>query len=143
MSNPYYVWYHDKDKDLKAETLDGSDTPLGAEIGDYQEYTATPLEQQSPNFSISDGDPPLDFEADEGNLFALTGFNSQIEYDNGYDKKQDIFSLSSDAADSGADADDDNIFAINPAFADNGFDKLFTMSSAEEEEFYNPLIFFS
>lgn len=142
MSNPYYVWYHNKDKDLKAETMDGSDSLVIAGNGDYQEYTAMPLEQQIPDFSINDGVQLLGSGGDEGNLIALTGSTRETEPENGYEyEPQDFGYLSADGAPVGAD--DENIFAVQPPFAGNDLDKLFTMNSADQEEFPDPLIFLS
>lgn len=114
--------------------MDGSDPPFMAGNGDYQEYTATPLEYRIPDFVINDGDQLLGYGADEGNLFALTGSTSEVGPDDGHeDKPQDISFLS--LGGSSAGADDDNIFAVQPPSTRNDFDKLFTMSSADEEEF--------
>lgn len=142
MSNPYYVWYHNKDKNLRAETLDGSDSLLVAGNGDYQEYTVTPIEQQLPNISIGDEDKLLGAGDDEGDLFALTESTSQMEPVNGHAmESQDIAFLSSDAAPAGAD--DSNIFAVQSASASNDLDTLFTMGSTEGGGFPDPLIFYS
>ena len=96
---------------MKADAMDGSDSLLTAGNGNYQEYTATPLEFQVPDFSINDGDQLLGNEADEGNLFALTGSTNDIGPDDGYeDKSQDNSFLSLDGSSAGTD--DDNIFAV-------------------------------
>ena len=142
MSNPYYVWYHNQDKNLKAETLDDFDPVLTAERGDYQEYTATPLEQQLTPFSVNDGDQLLGSGDDEGDLFTLTDTSSQTEHEIGYENEpQDVALLPSNSASAGAD--DDNFFAIQPASAGNDLDQLFTMNSADEEAFSDPFIFLS
>lgn len=141
MSNPYYVWYH-KDKNLVAETLDGSDSPLTAGIGDYQEFTTTPLEQQPPTFSISDDDQLLGSGAEEGDLDALTASNSQTDYESGIENgSQDFNFLYSISGDAGVD--DDDIFTSQPTSAGSDLDQLFMASSADDEVFSNRLIFFS
>lgn len=142
MSNPYYVWYHNKDKNLKAETLDDFNSLLTAERGDYQEYTATPLEQQLTTFSINDGDQLLGSGDDEGDLFTLTESSSQTEDEIGYENESlDVALLPSDSASAGAD--DENFFAVQPGFAGNDLGQLFTMNSADEEAFSDPFIFLS
>lgn len=142
VSNPYYVWYHNKDKNLKADTMDGSDSLFVAGNGDYQQYTATPLGEQLPDFSINDGDQLLGSGADEGSLFTFVGSTYEAKPDDGYeDKSLDISVLS--LYDSSAGADDDSMFAVQPPSAGNDLEKLFTMNSADEEEYPDSLVFLS
>jgi hypothetical protein len=69
VSNPYYVWYHNKKKDHKAETWDDSGTVFTAEADEYEGFTATLPEQLQSSFPLSNGESlfdSFDSESKEG-----------------------------------------------------------------------------
>lgn len=127
VSNPYYVWYHNKDKDLRADGLDGSDPLFAAGADEYQEYTAASLEQQQFSFQHSEGEHFLDNGATEGDLFALAESPGLTELENG---SEDIALVATGVT----NAEDVNPFTVLPASAGNDLDQPFLISPGEEDE---------
>ncbi len=116
VSNPYYVWYHNKNKDHKAENWDDSGSVLTAEENEY--FTAALPEQQS-NF------PPSDREY----LFGAKSMEDDISSTLIND---DIIFLTSDAA---SDATEEiNPLTFIPITNDNDLEKIPTNSFFDEEE---------
>ena len=134
VSNPYYVWYH-KNKDLKADGPDGSDSFFAAGADEYQENTAALLEEQQFSFQVSEGEGFLDHEATEGDPFALAEFPGLTEHENG---SEDIAFIATD----GTNAEDVKPFTVLPASAGDDFDQPFMISPSEADEpVFDPLLF--
>lgn len=136
VSNPYYVWYH-KDKNLKADDPDGSNSFFAAGADEYQEYTAGSLEQQQFSFQVSEGEHFLDHGATEGDPFALEESPGLTEHENG---SEDIAFVATD----GINAEDMDPFTVLPASAGNDLEQPFRNSPNEANEpVFDPLLLYS